>query len=111
MAIIFQILAKIQLILAKIIIWTKKKEPPTIGYLNLIIIFVSIITSLKYEKNHFTCRHHGLYPNGNSRLIIVSIPMQQYNIGNSISTELGVSVIQDQWHNDTAIGPKISINF
>ena len=47
----------------------------------------------------------------NSRLIIVSIPMQQYNIGNSISTELGVSVIQDQWHNDTAIGPKISINF
>lgn len=47
----------------------------------------------------------------NSRLIIVSVPVQQIDISNDVSTQLGMTVIRDQWSNEVSIGPKLSISF
>ena len=47
----------------------------------------------------------------NSRLIIVNVPLLQFDHDNGVSTKLGLGITEDQWRKDMAIGPKISFVF
>jgi hypothetical protein len=47
----------------------------------------------------------------NSRLVIVSVPVQKTTISNDISAQLGMGVMQDQLSHGISIGPAITFSF
>lgn len=47
----------------------------------------------------------------NSRLVIVSVPVQKTTFSNDISAQLGMGVMQDQLSHGMSIGPTLTLSF